>query len=160
MLCSAVQCSPRLATQSAFLQTLHLLLSFLPSFLMKTHWVSFCSLLQPTAPLLLYAMYKFGKRIRPNEDASQGQRFLYYSSQLYIVQNYVAVVDWMTDVDAGNQLIPICITADLLRLLCKAFKLLMIEKAYMLNEPQGNTFIMSMPDEISLSIMPVTSQYS
>lgn len=66
----------------------------------------------------------------------------------------------MTDVDAGNQLIPICITADLLRLLCKAFKLLMIEKAYMLNEPQGNTFIMSMPDEISLSIMPVTSQHS
>jgi hypothetical protein len=30
----------------------------------------------------------------------------------------------------------------------------------MLNEPQGNTFIMSMPDEISLSIMPVTSQHS
>ena len=65
----------------------------------------------------------------------------------------------MTDV-AGNQLIPICITADLLRLLCKAFKLLMIEKAYMLNEPQGNTFIMSRPDEISLSIMFPTSQHS
>ena len=158
MLCSAVQPSP--ATQSAFLQTLHLLLSFLPSFLVKTHWVSFCSLTvaQPTAPLLLYAMYKFGKRIRPNEDASQGQRFLLLSA-LHSTYRYVAVVDWMTDV-ARKQLIPICITADLLRLLCKAFKLLMIEKAYMLNEPQGNTFIMSMPDEISLSIMSATSQHS